>query len=454
MDIESVEAKKDGAGEFATRQIETLGKVFADGCFIEPVHNAIDHDSLALMLFNGTSAEIAQRVEHRGGVYVAREVDPSILRELYLTTKIQPMDSVPQLFADLVQLIHRFTGLRDKSARLVARVVLSTWVADARSAAPSVMFVGPDCRELTQLLNLLKVLSRHALLLTEVTAGGLYSLPMEMGLTLLINQPELSEPVERILNAARNRENKIPRRGNLLRPFCSKAIHVAGYFQAAIDAVRIPILPTGRALPVLDDEELIRIADDFQPRLLSYRFANYGKVKASQFDNSICDYAIRESINTLAACTPECPDLQAEIVGIVADDAAEVRQERWTDPPVVLVESLLMACHAPSDPAPYCGKIADVMVTMFSARGVERSFKPNQVGTMIRRLGFTLEPRDSQGVKLRLTKAVRSKIHQLARDFAVPSIDDRFPGCDHCADLDKNGEQPSGESDSAASESE
>jgi hypothetical protein len=441
--------------DLRSKPIETLGAVFSDGCFIEPVHDPADQDALQLMLFDGETVQIAPRVEHRGRVYVARDVAPSIVRELHLPTEIHADGSVAQLFSDLVRLIQRLMGLPDNLAKLVARIPLSTWVMDARTAAPSIMFVGPDCRELTQLFNLLKCLCRHALLLTEVSAGGLYSLPMEMGLTLLIDQPELSEPVQRILNAARKSENKIPRRGNLWRPFCSKAVHAAGYFTASmIDAVKIPILPTGPALPVLDNAELIRIAHDFQPRLLSYRFANHGKVQASKFDNSICDYAMRESINILAACTPENPDLQAEIVGIVAHEAAEVRQERWTDPPVVLVESLLMACHTPGDSAPYFGKIADIMATMFSARGEERSFKPNQVGTMIRRLGFTPEPRDSQGVKLLLTEDVRRKIHQLARDFAVPSVDNRIPGCPHCADLDKNAEQTSGASDATASETE
>jgi hypothetical protein len=454
MEIESVEVQKKNDGEFIPRPIETLVEVFADGYFIEPVRDPVDQDRLALMLFNGTSTEIAPRVEHRGRVYVPRDVGPSVVRELYLPTEIHPNVSVPQLFADLVQLFQRFTGLPDNLARLVARIPLSTWVMDAQPAALSVIVVGPDSRELTQFLNLLKRLCRHALLLTEVSAGGLRSLPMEMDLTLVIDQPELSEPAQRILNASRTRDKKVPHRGNLWRPFCSKVIHLADYFIASIDAVRIPVLPTGRTLPVLDDGELIRIANDFQPRLLSYRFANCSKVHASQIDSSIGDYAMRESINGLAACTPESPDLQAEIVGIAAQEAAEVRQARWTEPPVVLIESLLMACHSPIESAPYCGKIADIMSTISSARGVERIFKPNQVGTLIRRLGFKPEPRDSDGVRLRLTDDVRRKVHQLARDFAVPSIENPIPGCPHCADLEKDVVQPAGTSDTGTPESE
>ena len=36
METESAEAKKENAAEFSPKQIETLGKAFADGCFIEP----------------------------------------------------------------------------------------------------------------------------------------------------------------------------------------------------------------------------------------------------------------------------------------------------------------------------------------------------------------------------------------------------------------------------------
>jgi hypothetical protein len=436
------------------KPIKTFGEVFTDGSFLEVARDPADHDALQLMFFDGETARIAPRVEHRRRVYFARDVAPSIVRELYLPSEVQPIDSVLQLFVCLVQLIQRFSGLPDNSARLVARIVLATWVVGAFPSAPSVLLVGPDSRELTQLFHLLKGLCRRALLLTEVNAGALHSLPMEMDLTLLIDQPELSEPAQRILNATRTRDKKVPHRGNLWRPFSSKVIHLADYFIASIEAIRITVLPTGRALPVLDDGELNRIANEFQPRLLAYRFANYGKAHASQIDCCIGDYAIRDVINGLAACTPECPDLQAEVVGIAAQEAAEVRQARWTEPQVVLIESLLLECHTETDSTPYCGKIADAMSTISSARGVERIFKANQAGTLIRRMGFTLEPRDRLGVRLLLTEGVRRQVHKLARDFGVPSIDIRIPDCPHCAELDEDLAQSAGTSETETPESE
>ena len=441
MKTASEDIQKPEVSDLPAEQIDTLGEVFADGSFVEPVHDPTDRGALKLMLWDGKSVQIASHVQHEGRIYVACEINPGIVRELCLPTEFRASEPVPQLLADVVELIQRYTGLPDKPARLVARVPLSTWVVEARRVAPYLLIVGPDCREVTQLLALLRCLCRHPLALTEVSVGGLCSLPMDLGLTLLIDQPELSEPVQRILNASQKREQKVPRRGGLWRPFCSKAVHCAGYFQPwAIGAVKIPVIPIGRTLPALDERELVRIANDFQPRLLSYRFATFLKVQESRFDNSIPDFATRETINTLAACTPENTDLQAEIVDLVADQAEEVRHARWTDPTVILIESLLLHCHISDEPGPYVGQVTDTMKTLFSARGEEKDLKPNQVGSLIRRLGLETEPRDKQGIQLLLTETARHKIHELARNFAVPSIENPVAGCLHCAALGKNKE--------------
>ncbi len=430
------DTKKQNGCAIGAEPIETLSEAFHDGCFIEPVHDPADWNTLNLMLFDGESAEIAPRLEHRGRVYAAREVDRSVVRELCLPTELRPREPVRQLLADIVELIQRFSGLPDHHARLLARFPLATWVLKALRVAPYLLFVGPDSRELTQLLALLRCLCRHALELTELSAGGLCSLPMDADLTLLVDQPELSAPAQRILNASQKREPKLPHRGKLWRPFCAKAIHCAGYFQPwAIGAIKIPVIPVSRALPVLDEQELNRIAQGFQPRLLSYRFAVYAKVQAANPDNGICDFATRETVNSLAACTPEDADLQAEIVELAAGQAEEVLAARWTDPSIVLIESLLLSCHTPGEAGPYVGQVSDVMMTISSSRGEERVFKPNQVSRMIRQLGLKLEPRDSQGVKLRLTEAVRRRIHELARNFAVPSIENPVAGCADCAAL-------------------
>ena len=420
------------------KPIRTLGEVFADGCFIEVVHDPADRDALNLMLFDGETAQIGPRVEHENLVYVPREIDPSIAREVYLPAQFRPNESVPQLAVEIVQLFQRYCGLEVEAAELVARFYFADWVMDALPAAPSLVIIGPESREVTQFFCLTKCLSRHALQLTEVTASGLASLPTDLGLTLAIDQPELKEPVERMLNASRKRVIKIPRHGTLWSPYFSKVVHCTDQFQASsIKGAKLVVAANGHPVPLLDDREQARIAHDFQPRLLSYRFANYATVRARIIEESASESAAPAPVSALPIPGFDDAELHAKIRDLVADSVIDASEDRWTEPSSVLLECLLMSCHLPNQTARYMGQIADEMMALLSARGEERKIWPKQVGRMIRDLGFETEPRDKQGVRLLLTETVRKKIHKLAYDFAVSSIENPVPGCRHCEALGK-----------------
>lgn len=431
-------AQKSDVCDLPSKRIETLGEVFEDGSFIEVVHDPADRDALHLLAFDGKSAYIASRVEHEDSTYVPGSIDPVIARELRLPAEVPPPESGRELAADLPRIFQRYAGLLNEAAELMARFILATWVMDALPEAPSLLIIGPDTREITQLLGLIKHLSRHALLLTDVTANSLTMLPTDLGLTLAIEQPVLKHPLAALLDASRRRAFKVPRRGTLWSPHFTKAMHCVHQLQAGgIKAVKLVIAPSAQALPLLDDRELERIAREYQPRLLSFRFANYEIVRSRIIENSTTASASQPTINAFANPSGGCADLHAQIVNFVDDDAADIREERLTDLSVVLIESLLMACHIPKQNSHYMGEIAEIMMTILSARGEEKKIQPNQVGRMVRALGLKLEPRDSQGIKLILSEKIRRRIHELACEFAVPSVERPVPGCPHCEESQK-----------------
>lgn len=236
-----------------------------------------------------------------------------------------------------------------------------------------------------------------------------------------------------MLNASRKRVIKIPRHETLWSPYFSKVVHCTDQFQASsIKGAKLVVAVNGHPVPLLDDQELARIARVFQPRLLSYRFANFATVRARIVEVSISESAEPASVTALPATGFEDGEPHVKLRDLVADSPADASEDRWTDPSNVLIESLLLSCHIPNQTARYMGQYADAMMAILSARGEERKIQPNQVGRMIRDLGFKTEPRDSQGVRLVLTEAVRKKIHKLAYDFAVPSIESPASGCSHC----------------------
>jgi hypothetical protein len=341
----------------------------------------------------------------------------------------------------MAHLSQKYCSLKEEAAELMARFFLADWVMDALPSAPSLVVIGPESREVMQVLALTKCLARHTLPVMELTPNDLCSFPTELGLTLAIDQPGLKGILGRILNASRQRTIKVPHRGSLWSPYFSKVVFCADQFQASlIKGAKLVVAPNGHSVPLLDDREQARIARDFQPRLLSYRFANYATVLARCTENANPESAARAPVNVLPASDFKDTELHANILDLVADSAADRSEDRWTDPTTVLIESLLMACHLLNQTARYMGQIAEEMMTLLSARGEERKILPKQVGRLIRDLGFRTEPRDSQGIKLLLTDAVRKKIHKLAHDFAVPSMENPVLGCPHCEALGKKSE--------------
>jgi len=420
-------------GDLPGKPIETLGEVFGDGSFLEVVHDPSDRDALNLMLFDGESAQIASRIEHQNQIYVPREIDPAIARELHLPAEFRPKESTAQLAADIVNLIQKYGGLDEEAAELLAVFFFAVWLMDAVPAAPTLVIVGPETRQVNQILALVKCISRHCLLLTEITPGGLGSLPTDLGLTLAIDQSEFNDELQRLLNTSRKRTVKVARHRGLWSPCFSKALRCDTHFDAAmVQGARIVTAPTGRRVPLLDDREEARIASEFQPRLLSFRLANHAALRGWITEHADSDPAPPASGGDLPVAKWEDADLYAKICDLVADNQADSGEARWTNPGNVLIESMLISCHIPDQTERYMGQYADVMMTILSARGEERKIQPNQVGPMVRALGLKTEQRDRQGIKLILTQNARKKIHKLARDFEVPSNESLMVGCVHC----------------------
>jgi hypothetical protein len=426
-------------GNPESKAVETFGEVFSDGIFVEAVHDPVDRGLLRFMVWNGARAVTETSFDHDGRTYRPKQIDPTIARELNLPTEFMRGESVSRLVADLRTLVHKYSGLPDVYAGLVTRFVLSTWTPEAFPAAPIIHLLGPESFEATQLLHLLRCLCRRAVAVTGVTAANLCSLPLEFGLTLVIAQRDVEDPLENFFITSRRRGWTIPRSGRLVPAFCPKVLHCPSYYgTASIGAVSVPVEPAEGLLPVLDFEAQAQVSAEFQPRLLGFRFGQLANVINSDFDCRNANLDVRESVNAFVAVTPGCPELHAEVLQLISDQEEEARDTHWTDPTIVLVETVLLSAHAPELAAPYVGKITDGLKTLLSARGMERDLKPNQVGRMLRNLGLKLAPRTSSGVKLIMDEAARRKIHDLAKSLNVPSLDNPVAGCPYCAVVDKN----------------
>jgi hypothetical protein len=237
------------------------------------------------------------------------------------------------------------------------------------------------------------------------------------------------------LNAVRNRDEYIPRGGRLLDLHCAIATYSeqpAGYTPKTFPGIEISVTRTRRKISILDDSARLRIARDFQPKLLTYRFTNYQKVLSSTFDAPQFMSPIREIARNLGACTPDDPDLQQEAIKLFQARDVQIRSDGWVEVDTVIIETLLGLVHEAKLRSVYVGEIAEAASEILAGRGDKEELEARGVGDRLRLLHLVTEPRDSRGFKLALTPSVSRHIHELARDHEVPSIGDGVKRCEFC----------------------
>jgi hypothetical protein len=314
--------------------IATSGEIFADGTAIELVRRIDEPERASLLHWDGVRDTIAPIVQRKGRSYVPPRIHPSILRELMPPTHSSPPGSTRGLLAELCKLAVHFVGLPEKFASVVARGVLASWIVRALLVAPALSITGPDGSRGNRLVQWLHCVCRHSLRMSEVTPAALCSLPTGLDLTLLISQATISDKVQRLLDQAGRRDQNILLRGSLLDLYGLQVVHSESGLGAGswpYRSVQIPMVPTNQPLPVFDETVQHRISGELHPTLLGYRFANYGKASAVQFDASRLTHELQELAQTLAATTPDDADLQGELFGLLGQEDREIRSAKWLD---------------------------------------------------------------------------------------------------------------------------
>jgi hypothetical protein len=421
--VKQSEALKEASSSDFQGPIPTFGEVFSGGMFVELVRTG-GSVRPSLLLWDSRAPVVGQVIEFQGRRYEPRAIHDTVLRELKLPASVGSNRSVRELLAEICKLIDRFVGLPEKSAPLVGRFILATWLVDAMQTAPRLLIEGPDTARARQLIQLLHCSCRRALPMSALTPAGLCSLPSGLRLTLLLQQEVISPKLAALLKAATVRGNPVLRAGQLRDLFGAQVVLCdAGYGEETwvTPSIRAPCMPTAGRLPVLNIEQQQRISEDLQDRLLAFRFSNYQAACDTSFDSSKLAIPLQALSASLAAATPGDVELHGELHTLLQEENAEMEAANWVDPNTVIIEAILVHCREAKVQCVYVGEIAEMASKILQGRGESRSLDPGETGRRIKSLGFATEPRDARGVKLRVTNAVCVLAHNLAHQLDVPA---------------------------------
>jgi hypothetical protein len=419
---------------------KATGGEYLEGTLIELVRPDPQNQKLALLVSKSAIVTEPLRVEHNGTSYVPVEPDPSILHAMYIPAGVSEYGATGTLFAEIINIFKSRANVSAATATLLTHFVFSSWFADCFATAPRMLIYGPPEESVT-LLQLLAATCRRALLLCDVTIATWSPMLAALRPTLLINTLTLRASTREFLEASNTRHEYLPRKGQLLDLFGAQVIHErtsSGDQSMHESAICVTVTPARGRLPSVTDQERNRIADEFQRKLLLYRLRNFAKVRDSEFDVPEFTAAVRSRARMLGACVVDAPEVQSGLIAVLRDQDDDARITRSFTLESVLVEALLLMCHEKEPRAgARVGEIAETMMVIFKGRGEPLKLEPRMVGELLRALGFYTARQGSAGRGIALLVADRRRVHQLARDYDVPTIHNGDVVCSQCAEAER-----------------
>jgi len=412
----------------------TAGELFPDGSCLDLILRS-KSDQLELVYVCGKKTSIDAKFKVQGVIYVPAQIDPSFLRATLLPADLKANKSTGDLFTAIRDLFTQH-GFSDDVSLLATHFVFATWFPELLAIAPCLVIGGPRSEALL-LLDLLGSVVRRPLHFGDLERTILTCLPYELQPTLLLRHQSSRPRAKELLAISSRRGCQLARGTNVVNAFHSKAIYCGTALtndDLGGGAIRVQLAPIRGPLPVLSPEDQLRIAKEFQPKLLAYRAGSHLAVSRSTFDLPELSSEIRILARTLGACVVGAPEIQADLKRILESHDAEARAEHWCDVRCVAIEALLAFCHTRPDAKVYVAEITAAIEEIQKNSGETGALEARQIGEILRSLGIHSK-RDRQGFSIVLTERMRRQVHDLARDFEVAPLEEGGASCSLCAEL-------------------
>ena len=401
----------------------TAGEVLSNGVPLDLVRDP-ETGEVRILAWADNEKKVGREVKFGQKRYIPPNVDPTVLAALQLPRNV--LAAAPptrELFDDVCRQFAEFTGLVEGPLRQVAYFIFATWMADRIPDAPFLWVAALSAADGSEFMQLLALFCRRSLLLSADSTSGLWTLPMYLRPTLLLDGAELTTPLQRFLHASNNKGVHCVKRGQALDLYCPKAIcSLDGLRDPALSSCALQInLPARHVrLPTLTQEVSKSIAEAFQAKFLAYRLTNFQQVTRPDIDLEGLTPATQGLVGSLAACILGDAKLQSEVASLLRDQDRETTEERSTGLESVILEALLHCCHDGDRSSVRVSELAEVTNTILSRKGHRLQVSPESLGWKLRHLRFRTEFIGSGGKSLWLLDDVRRRIHSQAREYRVP----------------------------------
>jgi hypothetical protein len=182
--------------------------------------------------------------------------------------------------------------------------------------------------------------------------------------------------------------------------------------------IQISLAQSRSQWTVLDDVVQTKIADEFQPRLLSYRLNNLVTLRELSVCRNEFTAATRELAFALATCLSEDPELARETVQLLRKQEEDAVAEQQCDVSFVVVEILSGLVEQATQQKITVAELTMLVNTLLRSRGGEWSYRAEEIGWKLRAMGIPRRA-SASGRQVVLDKETCERIDEVARAYEL-----------------------------------
>jgi len=402
--------------------VRSGGKVFSDGSVLELIR--IPNGELGFLICKEKSAKTVEQFMRRGETFAPLRVDPTILPWLQLPSRTEEFGSTRKLFNEISGLISR-TQMDDGVVKALSFSVFATWLDDYLPVAPFLWIVAPPTTAVGPLLQVIHLLCRRSLVLSDTSSARFRFLPVGLRPTLIMEVHQQSRQVLSFLRASKRHRALIAADGKAIDAFGARIVFAREPLYDPASAgfpLELVLPPTRQYIPPMSSSEAGRIGAEYQAKLLRYRILNWAKVRTPAFDLNQFTEPMRETAHCLAASIVDDDQLQSQIVPLLKPLDTEIRVDRASLLSAIVLEVILARCHTASGKYFPVGDLTKDVNTVLRGRGETLEVSPEDIGWALRGLGLHTDFMPGGRKALILRDDVRKKVHSLAAAYGVRTL--------------------------------
>jgi hypothetical protein len=402
--------------------VPTSSKVFPDGSLLELIRNP--GGELNLLFWDGKSAKTAGQFVRQGETFAPLRVDPTILRWLQLPSTTAEYGSTRKLFTEISALISR-TQVGDDLVKALSFCVFASWMSDYLPEAPFLWIVAPPMTAVGPLLQIMPLLCCRSFVVSDISAARFRFLPADLRPTLVMEVNVQSRQLLNLLRASKRHRALIAAGGKAVDAFGARVVFaheplrdpaIAGF------PLELVLPPTFQYIPLMNSSEAERVAAEYQAKLLRYRILNWDKVRTPAFDLNQFTVPMQQTAHTLIASIVDDDELQSQIVPLLQTLDHEIRVDRASLLPAIVLEALLGRCHSTTGKYFPVADLTGDVNTILRGRGEMLELSGENIGWKLRALGLHTDFITGGNKGLVLLNDVRKRIHDLAAAYGVRTL--------------------------------